>query len=292
MDSLLANLKDFWQHLIEIVNISLFHLGETNITPALILFTIIASLLLLYLARKARKILIKKILVRYSIEPGTSKSIGTIVYYTLVTLGFFILIQILGIDLTGLSVVAGALSVGIGFGLQNITNNFISGIIILFEQPIREGDWIEVGSTVGAVKKISARSTTVLTNDNISVIVPNSEFINARVINWSHNDRVVRFKIPVGVSYNEDPKQIKDLLLQVAEAHNGILSDPAPDVFFTEFADSSLNFTLTGWTHSYIDRPNSLRSEVNYAIHEVFKENNIEIPFPQRDVHIKSGNGN
>lgn len=288
METLQANLKYFWEHLIEILNISLFQIGETKITLALFLFSLFAVISLFFIAKKARKILVKRILVRYDIDQGTSKSIGTIIYYLIITIGFFTIIQTFGIDLTGLSVIAGALSVGIGFGLQNITNNFISGIIILFERPIREGDWIEVGSTIGAVVKISARSTTVQTNDNISVIVPNSEFINSNVINWSHNDRVVRFKIPVGVAYKEDPQNIKKLLLQVAKDHKGILDSPGPDVLFTEFADSSLNFTLTGWTDSHIDRPAALRSEINYAIHKIFKDNNIDIPFPQRDVHIKS----
>lgn len=289
MENLQVNFKVFWQRLIEVSNISLFHVGITDITIGLILLFLLSCILLLFLAKKIKNILIRKIFVRYGIEQGTSKSISTIVYYFIVSIGFFIIIQTVGIDLTGLSVIAGALGVGIGFGLQNVTNNFVSGIIILFERPIKEGDWIEVGETTGAVTQISGRSTTVLTNDNISVIVPNSEFINARVINWSHNDRIVRFKIPIGVSYNEDPGQVKELLLNVAAHHEGILNNPSPVVLFSEFGDSSLNFVLTGWTNSYIDKPSLLKSEINYAIHEIFQKNKIEIPFPQCDVHIKSG---
>ncbi|MDH5475704.1 MAG: mechanosensitive ion channel [Cyclobacteriaceae bacterium] len=290
MERILVSLKSFWQQLIEISNLSFFNIGTTKITLGLIVLFFSACIFLFFLAKKLKNVLVKKILVRYGIESGISKSIGTIVYYAIVTLGLFIIIQTVGIDLTGLSVVAGALGVGIGFGLQNITNNFISGIIILFERPIKEGDWIEVGGTTGAVIQISGRSTTVLTNDNISVIVPNSEFINARVINWSHNDRIVRFRIPIGVSYNESPEKIKGLLLTVAREHQGVLETPQPDVLFSEFGDSSLNFVLTGWTHEYIDRPNMLKSEINYAIHKIFEDNNVEIPFPQRDIHIKSGN--
>ncbi|MDH5366407.1 MAG: mechanosensitive ion channel [Cyclobacteriaceae bacterium] len=288
MENLQVNIKIFWQRLVEVSNISIFHIGITDITIGLILLFLLACILLLYLAKKIKSILIRKIFIRYGIEQGTSKSIGTIVYYFIISLGFFIIIQTVGIDLTGLSVVAGALGVGIGFGLQNITNNFISGIIILFERPIKEGDWIEIGDTTGAVTHISGRSTTVLTNDNISVIVPNSEFINAKVINWSHNDRIVRFNIPIGVSYNEDPEQIKNLLLNVADQHEGILNNPPPVVLFSDFGDSSLIFTLTGWTNSYIDKPKLLKSEINYAIHKIFHDNKIEIPFPQRDIHIKS----
>ena len=288
MEATSTTIKQIWDQVIAFSNTTLFHLGDVEFTLATIIFLILGSILLLFFSKKVRNILVKRILQRYGIEPGTSKSIGTIVYYLVLTLGFFIIIQAIGIDLTGLSVIAGALGVGIGFGLQNITNNFISGIIILFERPIKEGDWIEVGETNGTVTKISARSTTVLTNDNVSVIVPNSEFINSRVINWSHNDRDVRFKIPVGVSYNEDPQQIKELLLQVLSEHPGVLKKPEPTVLFSEFGDSSLNFILAGWTTSYIDRPGQLKSEINYAIHEIFKQHNIEIPFPQRDIHIRS----
>jgi len=206
-----------------------------------------------------------------------------------VIIGAFVIIQSVGINLGSLNVLAGALGVGIGFGLQNVANNFISGLIILFERPIKVGDRIDVGNIAGDVVKISARSTMVNTNDNISVIVPNSEFINQRVINWSHNDRNIRFHVPVGVSYNEDPAQIKKILLDVAENNMNVLKRPAPDVLFTEYGDSSLNFDLMVWTSTYINKPIILKSQLYYEIFEKFKEYNIEIPFPQRDLHIRSG---
>ena len=183
---------------------------------------------------------------------------------------------------------AGALGVGIGFGLQNITDNFISGIIILFEKPIKVGDRIEVGEVQGDVISISFRATTVLTNDNISIIVPNSEFISSKVINWSHNDRNIRFRIPVGVSYNEDPEKIKKILLSVANINDHVLKNPGPVVLFDEYGDSSLNFSLAVWTATHSDKPRILKSELYFEIFKRFKEEGVEIPFPQRDIHIKT----
>lgn len=245
--------------------------------------------LLVYFTGKLKSIFVKQILSKYSNDIGVSQSIGTIIQYVVIIIGAFIIIQNVGINLGSLNVLAGALGVGIGFGLQNIANNFISGLIILFERPIKIGDRIEVGSVQGDVTKVSARATTVNTNDNISIIVPNSEFINQRVINWSHNDRSIRYHVPVGVSYNEDPAQIKELLLEVAEANPDVLKRPKPDVLFTEYGDSSLNFDLMVWTSTYINKPIILKSQLYYAIFEKFKEHNIEIPFPQRDLHIRSG---
>jgi small-conductance mechanosensitive channel len=221
-------------------------------------------------------------------DHGTGKSIANLTRFFLVMLGMVVIIQSAGINLSALTVVFGALGVGIGFGLQTITNNFISGIIIVFEKPIKVGDRIELDDVNGKVTSISIRATTVLTNDNVSIIVPNSEFISGRVINWSHNDRSIRFRFPVGVSYNEDPLVVKKLLLEVADENENVLKSPAPDVFFDEFGDSSLNFKLAVWTDTQADRMSPFKSELYYAIFAKFKENNIEIPFPQRDLHLRS----
>jgi small-conductance mechanosensitive channel len=200
-----------------------------------------------------------------------------------------IIFQSLGINMSTLNVLFGALGVGIGFGLQNIVNNFISGLIILFERPIKIGDRIEIGDINGDVMEISGRASTILTNDNITIIVPNSEFISSQVINWSHSDRNVRFRIPVGVSYKEDPEKVRSILLGVAHDHPGILRKPDTLVLFDEYGDSSLNFYLVVWTTDYINRPNDLKSQLYYEIFKRFKKEGIEIPFPQRDIHLKSG---
>ena len=287
-DNVYNNIIDFLTRLGDIFTRSMFTLGSSEISLSTVLYFILAFIVLFYVAGKIKSFLINRVLTRAEINLGLRESIGMITKFMIIIIGSIVIIQSAGIDLSALSLLAGALGVGIGFGLQNITNNLISGIIILFENPIKVGDRIEVGDISGDVVNISVRATTILTNDNISIIVPNSEFISNTVINWSHNDRNIRFNIPVGVSYNEDPKQIKALLLEVADENENVLAEPEPTVFFEEFGDSSLNFTLLVWTKTYTDRPRRLTSELNFSIFEKFAQHEIEIPFPQRDLHIKS----
>jgi len=270
-------------------NYELFHLGDSPFTTKTFVLLALSLFLLFYISSKIRKVLIKKVFPRYDLDIGVSQSIATIVRYVLIIVGLIIIFQTTGIDLSALGLLVGALGVGIGFGLQNITNNFVSGIIILFERPIKVGDRIELDDLAGNIVEISARATTIITNDNIAVIVPNSDFINSRVINWSHNNKDVRLNFPVGVSYNEDPARIRKLLLEVVAENSGVLNSPKPYVLFEAYGDSSLNFILQVWTSAYIDRPNILKSELYYEIFAKFKENNVEIPFPQRDIHLKSG---
>ncbi|MEO1098634.1 MAG: mechanosensitive ion channel domain-containing protein, partial [Bacteroidota bacterium] len=226
---LFNQLADFFKDFGHLFTTKLFTLGGSDISFLTILYLVIAAIALIFFAGRFSKLFAKTILTRYTSNTGTVQSVTTITRYLILTIGFFIIIQTAGIDLSTLSILAGALGVGIGFGLQNITNNFISGLIILFEQPIKVGDRIEVGEIKGDVMKISARATNVLTNDNISVIVPNSEFISSTVINWSHNDRNVSFRFPVGVSYKEDPRIIKKILLEVANENSGVLKKPPPN---------------------------------------------------------------
>lgn len=272
-------------------NAELLKLGDTSFTVKALFFLIISLFLLTYLSAKLKKLLVHKVFPHYNLDVGVSLSIATIIRYIIVILGIFIIFQTSGIDLSALALLFGALGVGIGFGLQGITNNFISGVIILFERPIKVGDRVEVDDIVGRVEVISGRATTILTNDNIGVIVPNSDFINQRVINWSLNDRNVRFNFPVGVSYKEDPAVIRKLLLEVAHENPGVLKHPKPDVLFNQYGDSSLDFILRVWTNQYSDTPQILKSQLYYSIFEKFKEHGIEIPYPQRDLHLKSGFG-
>lgn len=289
LKDLVRSIVDFFKEFGHFFTIKLFSLGQSDITLATIIYLLVSVLVLFFVSNRLSKFIGKTVSKRYSTTESTVQTISTILRYAILVIGLTVIIQTAGIDLSTLSILAGALGVGIGFGLQNITNNFISGIIILFEQPIKVGDRIEVGEIKGDVTNISARATNVLTNDNISVIVPNSEFISSTVINWSHNDRNVSFRFPVGVSYNEDPAVIKRLLLEVAKENKGVISNPAPDVLFDGFGDSSLDFLLRVWTTEYTSRPNILKSQLYFAIFEKFKSNGIEIPFPQRDLHLKSG---
>jgi small-conductance mechanosensitive channel len=273
----------------QIMNLSLFNLGDSKLTIGLVL-TLIFSFLVLFVGSEwIRRLLVNRILKKYSITEGTRLSIGTIVKYVLILAGVFSILQTNGIDLSAFGVLAGAIGVGIGFGLQNITNNFISGLIILFEQPIKVGDRIEVGDVNGDVIKISARSTMVVTNDNITIVVPNSQFIDNQVINWSHSDRMVRFNFAVGVAYREDPEKVRRILLEVAKDNKGVLETPESDVLFEEYGDNSINFNLRVWTSEYVNRPKVLKSQLYYEIFKRFKEQGVEIPFPQRDLHLRSG---
>jgi small-conductance mechanosensitive channel len=281
--------NDFLEWLDKLLNQNLFSLGDSKLTVGLILTLAISFTLLFIVSEWIRKILVKKILQKRQIEVGTRESIGTIVKYVIILAGIFSILQTNGIDLSAFGVLAGAIGVGIGFGLQNVTNNFISGLIILLEQPIKVGDRIEVGDVTGDVIKISGRSTSILTNDNISIIVPNSQFIDSQVINWSHNEHRVRFNFPVGVSYKEDPQKVKKILIEVAEANPGILKFPEIDVLFDSYGDNSINFNLRVWSTEYVNKPKVLKSQLYYEIFRRFAEEKIEIPFPQRDLHLKSG---
>jgi|ERR1051326_5331992 small-conductance mechanosensitive channel len=176
-----------------------------------------------------------------------------------------------------------------GLGLQNIIHNFVSGSIILAERPIAIGDRIEISGVAGQVREIRLRSTTVVTNDNIACIVPNSDFITSTVTNWSHGDLRVRIRLPVGVACGTDPRKLEKLLLEVALARPKVLREPAPSVFFLGFGDSSLNFELGVWTSEMTFQPRRFRSELFFAMEEKLRENQIEIPFPQRDLHLRSG---
>jgi small-conductance mechanosensitive channel len=273
----------------ELMNYSLFNLGESSLTIGLIITLSVSFVALFVITEWIRRFMVHKVLKRYQIDVGTKQSIGIMIKYFLILAGVFSILQTNGIDLSAFGILAGALGVGIGFGLQNITNNFISGLIILFEQPIKVGDRIEVGDVSGDVIKISARSTMIVTNDNISIIVPNSQFIDSQVINWSHNERKIRINFPVGVSYKEDPQKIRAILMEIAKVNKGVLDLPEPDVLFEDYGDSSINFNLRVWTSEYINRPKILKSQLYYEIFRRFGEEGIEIPFPQRDLHLKSG---
>ena len=279
---------DILQNIKDLLNIAVFDLGKTRFTLLTIIYILVFLTLLIFVTAKLKKYIVNILLAKSGIDIGTRESFGAIFRYIIIVIGFVIVFQTAGIDLSSLTILFGALGIGVGFGLQNVTSNFVSGLIILFERPIKIRDRIEVAGIHGDVVDISLRATTIVTNDNISVIVPNSEFISSTVINWSHMDRNVRFNIPVSVSYKEDPESVKEILLEVAGRNEGVLKHPAPDVLFDKYGESSLNFNLRIWTRSHINKPGVLRSQLYYEIFKVFREKGVEIPYPQRDIHIKS----
>ena len=272
---------DFWSK-------PLFHLGETPISMETIAKLIVFLILLAVLARQFRRLVRTHLLDRMPIEEGQRFALERTVGYVVFLLGLIIGLQTSGVNLSTLTVLGGAVGIGIGFGMQTIANNFISGLILLFERPVKVGDRVEVGSLNGDVLQIGARSTWVRTNDNIVVILPNSEFIEKQVTNWTANDRRVRFAVPLGVSYGSDPEHVREVLLKVAAANSDVLRDPPADVIFIGFGDSSLDFELRVWTATKTNMPYILRSDLYFAVFKAFKEQGIEIPFPQRDLHLKS----
>jgi small-conductance mechanosensitive channel len=277
-----------WSELFGLFAKPLFQLGQTWVSLATIVEFVVVVVTVMLLSRLVRRLLRTRVLARTKLDPGQQYAIARIGSYTVLVLGLLIGVETVGVNLSSLAVIAGALGVGIGFGLQNIVSNFVSGLIILAERPIQIGDRLDLGNnTVGKVEHIGARATHVLTNDNILIIVPNSEFVSNRVINWTHLDPRVRFRIGVGVGYGSDPHLVEKLLLEVADANPNILKNPAPGVVFKEFGENSLNFELRVWSADMAHRAGSLESQLNFAIWDKFKQHGIELPFPQRDLHIQ-----
>ncbi|MAZ50038.1 MAG: mechanosensitive ion channel protein MscS [Halobacteriovoraceae bacterium] len=265
----------------------LFEINETSFTSYRVLSLLLSSAFLLWLGKNSQRFVFRVLQRKSNMSAGSRYVIATLSKHIIHIIGFYAILLNAGFDFKTLTVVIGALGVGIGFGLQHIINNFVSGIVILFERPISVGDRVVVEGVEGDVVEINARATKVKTNDNIMHIIPNGDFVTKKVINWSHGGATVRSRIAVSVAYGEDPEQVKSALIEVANENNHVLQSPKPDVLFIEFGDSSLNFELRVWTQSHINRPGILKSDLNYAIARKFDELGIEVPYPQRDIYVK-----
>lgn len=261
-------------------------IGEMKLSLMGLLYAFLTLFFTHLLVRTSRHLLKEKLLVKSGVDPGLQESIANITTYLIWGLGILMALHAVGFNTASLAVILGALGIGLGFGLQNIFNNFVSGIILHFERPIQTGDDIEINGIWATVKQINVRSTIVQTYDNASLIIPNSEFISNQVTNWSFKDRRLRRKIQVGVAYGTDTGLVKNTLIEIAAASPKVLQYPAPDVLFSDFADSALLFTLRVWTTT--DHTLRLESEIRYEIDRLFKEKSISIAFPQRDVHLYS----
>jgi small-conductance mechanosensitive channel len=266
----------------------LLTLGGLPITT-FFLMKVATFVVLLILTSHATMVLLQNRILKFTpLDSAQRYAVARVVSYLVFILGAIIGLQSLGVNLNSLVVVGGALGIGVGLGLQAVVSNFVAGLVLLVEQPVKLGDRVEVGGTFGDVVRLRGRSTWIQTNDNVVIIVPNSEFINQRVTNWTANDRQVRISLPVGVGYDSDPKVVRELLAQIAIAHPDVLPDPAPEIIFLDFGDSSLEFELRVWTIRQVQTPQRLKSDLYFAIFETFREKGIEIPFPQRDIHLKS----
>jgi small-conductance mechanosensitive channel len=231
-----------------------------------------------------------KFFYRKSVDRGVRDAIKKLVHYGVVTLGFLAGLSLLGFSLQNFVVVLGAFGVGIGFGLQDIVNNFLSGLILLFERPIKVGDFIVVNNEWGNITKIGLRSTVVETIDHAEIIVPNSQLISDKVTNWTHTSRVARLVIPVGVAYGSDVALVMGILAEVAQEHPDAVQEPKPNILFMEFGDSSLNFEIRVFVPEISDSFR-IRSEILQQVDARFRDASIEIPFPQRDLHLRSIDG-
>jgi small-conductance mechanosensitive channel len=254
------------------------------------IFLLIALLIAVFwISSRTKRFLFNRFLVKSGLDRALQYAIAQIISNLVLVIGIFIVLENTGIHLAALTVFAGAVGVGIGFGLQNIASNFISGLVILAERPITIGDRVEVAGIVGQVQQIRARSTVILTNDNIAMIVPNTKFIDSPVTNWTYGDPRVRFRLPIGVACDSDVNKVREALIAAGRTNAHVLEDPAPSVFLTKFGDNSIDFELVVWSSEMSHRPSRFKSDLNFAIEEKLREAGIEIPFPQRDLHIRSG---
>ena len=258
----------------------LFTIGKLPLTPLFLIKCTVFLIALSLFSRLFQNFLARQVLTHTSIDRGHQYAFVRVSGYVIFALGLVIGLDTTGLNLSSLLVVGGALGVGIGFGLQNIVANFVAGIVILWEGPIKLGDFIDIGNTHGEVIQIGARGTWVRTFDNEVIIVPNSEFINSRVANWTANDRTVRFTVPVGISYDSDLDTVRAVLLDIAKRSEHVLEDPAPAVLVNGFGDNAVNVSLRVSTTTMIDRTDMLKSDLFMEIFRVFREKKIVLPFP------------
>ena len=256
--------------------------AEISIQDVAVFFAVLLGAVIF--SRMLRFALTEEILPRIRLPRGVPGAVDVLSRYGILLLGFFIALAAAGVDLSKVTLLVSALGVGIGFGLQNVVNNFVSGLILVFEHPVQVGDFVEVGTISGEVSKIGFRASVLRTPDGAEVIIPNGELVGAKFINWSLSDRLRRISIPVSVAYGTDPNRVIDILLGTARQHPAVLVEPAPLAIFDRFGDSALNFTLLCW--SFVDKWFLARSELTIAINNAFKEAGVQIPFPQQDVYV------
>ncbi len=279
--------EEIFSYIREVLNIQLFTISEVPVTTASILLFFLLLTFFILAGIFARRAINRKIFKRFNVDEGTSYTLSRITQYIIITIGVLISFNFVGINLSSLTVIFGLLSVGIGFGLQNVTSNFISGLIILFERPISVGDRVVVNNIEGDIIEINIRSTMVRSVNNISIVVPNSEFVSKDVINYSHGDPTYRLDVNVGVSYGSDLDNVLKALREVADNNSSVMQNPEPEVFLNEFGESSWNMQLRVWIPDVKQYP-KVRNELNQAIVRTFRTYGIEIPFPQRDLHVRS----
>ena len=289
--AIVLNMLGLLNPLQRIMSFPIFQLGDTTVTFWLIVKAILILLTIVYVSRLAQAYFDYKLYPSFGIDPGLGYALNTVFKYTTLGIGFLITLNILGLNLQFLLVFAGAIGIGIGLGLQNMAANVISGFTIIFGGKIRKGDWIEVEGMMGKVTDIYLRATKVQTRDNIEYLVPNSNIISNTMVNYTLSSALIRIELSVGVSYNADPRQVEKILLAAAENEPEVDKTHRPAVRFVEYADNSINFELLVWIDVRKTPRRRVRSNLYFVIFEELAKAGIEIPFPQRDVHIRSQAG-
>ena len=252
------------------------------------LLTLVAVLLAMVIVASALTNLMRSRVLRATgISLAAQEAIAVLSKYTLLLLGTVVVLQLWGIDLSSIALIASGLGIGVGLGLQGLVKDFVSGLVLVFERPVQVGDFVDFGEVKGTVARIGSRSTEIRTLDSVSIIVPNSRFLESEVINWSHGNPVSRIRLPVGVAYSADPQAVRAALLEACQSNQEILTAPAPQVFFLGFGDNAFNFQLLVWI-AQPSRQLVIKSDLYFAIEACLRQHGIEIPFPQRDLHIRS----
>ncbi len=279
---------EIWAAVWDAFNAPLFSLGADPVTPLSLIVLVLIFGVSWFVAGRVRWALEDQIANRVEeIPEGLLHVIGNLARYTIIFMGWFIGLRSVGFQLDAVLVVFGALGVGMGFGLQNIANNFVSGVILLVERPIKVGDVVSVAGELGTIERIGIRATTLRKFDQTQAIVPNGELISTVVNNWTLDDRRVRVDFVVGVAYGSDTRLVERLIREAVTEHELVLDDPEPRIFFFEFGDSSLNFRVLAYVADISERFATL-SDLHFTIDESFREHDVEIPFPQRDLHLRS----
>jgi small-conductance mechanosensitive channel len=263
----------------DVLNTQFLPVGKTSVSLFALFYVAVLFALLVIFTGKIQRWVVKDMLQHTPVEPGLRSVVGSIVRYVLLFIGFIVILQTAGVDLSALTVVVGALGLGVSFGLQSLVTNIVAGFIIIAEGPFKVGDRIEFDGTTGSVMKVTLRATTIVTNDNIAIIVPNSELIKGKVTNWSADEgnanHCVRFNFPIPADPSVDPEVVMQTLMEVASAHPGVLPEPAPDVVLQDLTDKTFNYMLRVYTRDYLSKPSSLRSELNKGVHKAFKAKGI-----------------
>lgn len=278
-----ASFGQAWEKIVDFQ----FSFGDLKLSLGLILQAALLLYLTFSISWFLRAFLEAEVFPRRQMERGFGEAVKRLCHYVIVFIGFMIALGVVGIDLTNLAVMTGALGIGIGFGLQNIVNNFVSGLMLLFERPFEVGDVVVIGQDMGTVRSIGLRSTVIQTVDRADLIVPNSQFISGMVTNWTHSDRVARIRIPVGVAYGSDVAKVLGLLKKIGESEPRVIKDPAPTALFLGFGESALDFELHVWV-SNVREQLMVRSSLCQAIVERLGEAGVELPSPQRELHVRS----